>query len=103
MKILNTEEEINSINGDKPTIIELGTPDTCMPCKMLADNLHLFESENRYDVDYASCCNVQTIMEMGYKNIPVLIFVSKKIKDVLTDTSILMDEEELSGWIENRL
>lgn len=103
MKEVNTEEEINAITGETPTLIELGTPETCMPCKMLADNLHLFESENRYNIEYAQCSNVDTIFSMGYRSLPVLIMITDKVKDVLTDSSILIDEEELSGWIENRL
>jgi len=48
MKELKTENDIKSITGDKPSIIELGTPDTCMPCKMLQDNLHKFEDEKNF-------------------------------------------------------
>lgn len=104
MKELKTVEDINSVKGDKPTIIELGTPDTCMPCKMLQDILHKFEEDKTFgQMEYASCKEVDTIMGMGYSSLPVLIMITNQIYDVETDSSILMDEEELYGWIEARI
>ena len=104
MKEFKTTEEINSIKGDKPTIIELGTPDTCMPCKMLSDILHKFEDEKTFgQTEYACCKDVDTIMSMGYSSLPVLIMVTDKVYDVETDSSILIDEDELIEWIKARI
>lgn len=104
MKKLNTIEDINSINGKKPTIIELGTPETCMPCKMLQDNLNKFEKEKTFsNIEYACCDNVDTIMGMGYSSLPVMIMVTEQVYDVETDSSILIDEDELIEWIEARI
>lgn len=104
MKELKTTEEINSIKGDKPTIIELGTPDTCMPCKMLSNILHKFEDEKTFgQTEYACCKDVDTIMSMGYSSLPVLIMITDKVYDVETDSSILIDEDELIEWIEARI
>ena len=104
MKELNTENDIKSIDGSVPTIIELGTPDTCMPCKMLQDLLHKFEEEKTFgNMQYACCSNPDTIMSMGYSSLPVMIMVTNQIYDVETDTSILIDEDELVEWIEARI
>ena len=104
MKELKTENDIKSITGDKPAIIELGTPDTCMPCKMLQDNLHKFEDEKTFtNMEYYFCSNPTTIMDMGYKSLPVMIMVTNQVYDVETDTSILIDEDELHDWIEARI
>lgn len=104
MKELKTVEDIKSIDGKTPTIIELGTPDTCMPCKMLQDILHKFEEEKTFGVmQYACCNNPDTIMEMGYSSLPILIMVTNQIYDVETDSSILIDEDELVEWIEARI
>lgn len=104
MKELKTVEDINSIDGNKPSIIELGTPETCMPCKMLQDNLHKFEEEKTFsNVEYYYCSEPKTIMEMGYKSLPVMIMVTNKVYDVETDSSILIDDYELQEWIEARI
>ena len=104
MKELKTENDIKSITGNKPSIIELGTPDTCMPCKMLQDNLHKFEDEKTFaNMEYYFCSDPKTIMDMGYKSLPVMIMVTNQIYDVETDTSILIDEDELYEWIEARI
>lgn len=104
MKELKTVEDIKGITGSKPSIIELGTPETCMPCKMLQDNLHKFEEENSFpNMEYYCCSEPNTIIDLGYKSLPVMIMVTNQIYDVETDSSILMDEEELYGWIEARI
>lgn len=104
MKELKTEEDIRSITGEKPSLIELGTPDTCMPCKMLQDILHTFENDKTFgNMEYYSCSDVNTIMGMGYSSLPVLIMVTNKIYDVEIQSDILIDEEELTNWIESRL
>ena len=104
MKELKTENDIKSISGSKPSLIELGTPDTCMPCKMLQECLHKFEEEGTFsNMEYYYCSNPKTIMDMGYSSLPILIMVTDKVYDVETDTSILIDDEELQGWIEARI
>ena len=104
MKELKTENDIKSITGDKPSIIELGTPDTCMPCKMLQDNLHKFEDEKIFaNMEYYCCSDPNRIIDMGYKSVPVMIMLTNQVYDVETDTSILRDEDELHDWIEARI
>ena len=104
MKELKTEDDIKSITGEKPSLIELGTPETCMPCKMLQDILHTYEENKTFgNMEYYYCSDVSTIMGMGYSSLPVLIMVTNKIYDVETDSSILIDEEELTNWIEARI
>ena len=104
MKELKNEEDIRSITGEKSAIIELGTPDTCMPCKMLQDILHEFEDEKTFDnLEFYNCSNVDTIMKMGYSSLPVMIMITKKVYDVETDSSIIIDEDEVYDWIEARI
>ena len=63
-----------------------------------------FEEEKTFgQIEYACCNNVDSIMSMGYSSLPVLIMVTDKVYDVETDTSILIDEDELQNWIEARI
>jgi len=54
-------------------------------------------------MEYYFCSDPKTIMDMGYKSLPVMIMVTNQIYDVETDTSILIDEDELVEWIEARI
>lgn len=54
-------------------------------------------------MQYACCNNPDTIMEMGYSSLPILIMITNQIYDVETDSSILIDEDELVEWIEARI
>ena len=90
MKEIKTLEEFNAL-GKEPSIVEFGTPDTCIPCKFTKDNLEKFEQ------------NKNVITSLEYSSVPVVVLVTPSRKVELTDSSISMDEEELVNWIEQNI
>lgn len=100
MREIQSKEELEQLNQEhKQYIIEYGVPDTCIPCKLTKENLELFEKENRFDLEYFSCSDVNIISELGFTSIPVLQLVTKSNVVLLNDSSVSMDEEELNDWL----
>ena len=51
MKEIKTLEEYNAL-GKEPSIIEFGTPDTCIPCKYTKENLEKFEQNKKFNLTF---------------------------------------------------
>lgn len=98
VKEIKTEEELESNLGDN-YIIEFGTPEHCIPCKMTLENLEEIENSKKYDINYYHCDNIDIISKLGYNSVPIVILNTTERKVVLDDTSISMDVDELSAWI----
>ena len=95
MKVVNSITEIN----DKNYLLKYGQ-EFCMPCSITEDNLSSIE--NNFSIPFYSTMNVDEAIEKGYKSLPVIILKTNTI-ETLDDTGIMMDEEELNNWINNKL
>lgn len=102
MKEIKTLEEYNVL-GKEPSIIEFGTPDTCIPCKYTKENLEKFEQNKKFNLTFYQCSDINIITSLEYSSVPVVVLVTPTTKVELTDSSISMDEEELSNWIEQNI
>ena len=98
MKLINTLDEYRMLN-DKSYLIEFGTPDTCVPCKMTEDNLKKIEQDGNFNLTFYSCYDINVITSLGYSKIPVVKLVTPQKVVELKDASISMDEDELVDWI----
>lgn len=103
MKEIKHIEEFNSITGNNPSIIEFGTPDTCIPCKMTMENLKELEENKKFNLTYYSCSDIDVITSLNYSSVPVVVLVTPYKKLELTDSSISMDIDELTDWIKNNI
>lgn len=102
MKILKSIEEYNAL-GKEPSIVEFGTPDTCIPCKYTQENLKKFEQEKKFNLTFYECSDINVIASLEYSAVPVVVIVTPSKKVELTDSSISMDEDELASWIEQNI
>lgn len=103
MKEIKYIEEFNSIKGDNPSIVEFGTPDTCIPCKMTMENLKELEELKKYNLTYYTCSDINIITSLNYSAVPVVVLITPYKKVELTDSSISMDIDELTDWINNNI
>lgn len=103
MKEIKTVEEYKAIDGSTPSIIEFGLAEGCIPCKMTKENLLTFEENKTFDVEYYFCGNIDIIADLGYSSVPTVMVVTKNVKAELNDSSVSMDEDELSDWIKSHL
>lgn len=103
MKEIKYIEEFNAISGNNPSIIEFGTPDTCIPCKMTMENLKELEESKKYNLTYYSCSDINIITSLNYSAVPVVVLITPHKKVELTDSSISMDIDELTNWINNNI
>lgn len=103
MKKISTIEEYNLITGQEPSIIEFGTPMTCIPCKMTMENLHNYDINKKFNLTYYSCDDINVITSLGYNSIPVVVMITPHRKVELTDSSISMDYDELEDWINKNI
>jgi hypothetical protein len=102
MKTIKSLEEYNSL-GKTPSIVEFGTPDTCIPCKYTQENLKKFEEDKKFDLTFYECSDINIISSLEYSAVPVVVLVTPSKKVELTDSSVSMDEDELASWIEQNI
>lgn len=102
MKEIKNIEQYNEL-GKRPSIVEFGTPDTCIPCKYTQTNLKKLEKDGVFDLDYYECSDVDIITALGFSGVPVVVLITPSVKVELSDSSIAMDEEELTAWIKETL
>lgn len=103
MKEIKYIEEFNAISGKNPSIVEFGTPDTCIPCKMAMENLLELEENKKFDLTYYKCSDIDIITSLEYSAVPVIVLITPYRKVTLTDSSVAMDIDELSEWINNNI
>lgn len=103
MKEIKTIEEYNSLPIGDGFIIEFGTPETCIPCKFANDNLKKFEESKKFNLTYYECSDINVISNLGYSSVPVIVLTTPHVKAELTDSSVAMDSDELSDWIEHNI
>lgn len=96
-------EEYNFLNGKVPCLIEFGTPDTCIPCKMAKENLTELENNKKYELTYYFCSDINIITSLNYSAVPVLVLITPHRKVELTDSSVAMDIDELCDWIDKNI
>lgn len=93
-------KEIIEIKNIEPnTLIIYGQPKTCIPCKMTDENLYEIENEKKFDLTYLCCSDILSITNKGYKSVPIIELVTSSKISILTDTSVMMDKDELIEWI----
>lgn len=102
MKEIKTMDELNAITGQEPSIIKFGQPN-CIPCKMTQENLNNFEKNNKFNLIYYECSDINIITKLGYNAVPVIMLLTPHKKIELTDSSIAMDEDDLENWITTNL
>ena len=103
MKEITHIDHFNMITGENPSIIEFGTPDTCIPCKMAMENLTELEESKKYDLTYYKCSDIDIITSMNYSSVPVIVMITPRKRAELTDSSVAMDIDELQEWIEQNI
>ncbi len=94
-------KEVSSIKDiqDKQFLIKYGQ-EFCIPCEMTENSMKEIES-NYEGLPFYSCKNVDESISKGFTNLPVIEL--HKVDEVitLTDSSVMMNAEELKGWIDN--
>lgn len=103
MKEITHIDQFNAITGETPSIVEFGTPDTCIPCKMAMENLTKLEENKKYDLTYYKCSDIDIITSMNYSAVPAIVMITKQKRAELTDSSVAMDIDELCEWIESNI
>ena len=96
MKQVNS---VNDIQEDK-FILKYGQ-EFCIPCEMTEKNLEALE--NDFDINFYSCMNTDESIDKGFTSLPAIILMKGTHETILTDTEILMDEDELKVWISNNI
>lgn len=102
MKSIKTMEEYKQINGKEPSIVKFGLPN-CIPCKMTQENLEEFEKDNKFNLTYYECGDINMMAELGYEAVPVVVLITPQKIVELKDSSISMDSDELANWIEQNI
>ena len=103
MKEITHIDHFNAITGETPSIVEFGTPDTCIPCKMAMENLIELEEDKKYNLTYYKCSDIDIITSMNYSSVPVIVMITPYKRAELTDSSVAMDMDELQEWIEQNI
>lgn len=103
MKEITHIDQFNAITGATPSIVEFGTPDTCIPCKMAMENLTELEESKKYDLTYYKCSDIDIITSMNYSAVPAIVMITPQKRAELTDSSVAMDIDELCEWIESNI
>ena len=85
------------------TLTIYGQPKTCMPCKMTEENLRIIKGKDIFDLTFEEVTDIEVIKEKKYTSIPVIELVTEGRTSILNDHSVLLDEDELQEWIEERL
>ena len=67
------------------------------------ENLEKFEQNKKFNLTFYQCSDINIITSLEYSSVPVVVLVTPTTKVELTDSSISMDEEELSNWIEQNI
>lgn len=96
MKNVNSIIEIQ----DEAYIVKYSQP-FCIPCKITQNNMENIEDE--YDIPMYNCENLDEAEEFGVKTFPTIFVKTKEVSDnifenytgKITDTSVMMDEDEL--------
>lgn len=93
-------KEVDSINEitDKKFLVKFGQ-EFCIPCEMTENNLK--EIEGDFDFPFYSTKNVDEALERGYKKLPAILMVDNGNFVENSDSSVLMNKDELKTWIEN--
>ena len=99
MKEIKSMDELNAITGKEPSIIKFGQPN-CIPCKMTQENLEEIEKSEKYSLTFYECSDINIITDLGYSSVPVVMMITPHRKVELTDSSIAMDMDELTDWID---
>jgi len=102
MKEIKSMEELNAITGKEPSIIKFGQPN-CIPCKMTQENLEELENSKKYSLTFYECSDINVITNLGYNSVPVVMLITPTRKVELTDSSVAMDIDELTDWINNNI
>lgn len=95
-------KQINSISEiqDETFLLKYGQ-EFCIPCEMAEKNLESLE--NNFSINFYSCMNIDESINKGFTSLPVVILMKGSHETILTDTEILMDEDELKIWLENNI
>ena len=93
-------KEVTSIKDitDKKFLVKFGQ-DFCIPCEMTENNLK--EIEGDFDFPFYSTKNVDEAVERGYKSLPVVYIYNDGNGIEISDSSVLMNKDELKNWISN--
>lgn len=92
-------KEVNSVKEitDDSFVIKYGQ-EFCIPCEITENNLKALESD--FNIPFYSTKNVNESVEKGFKALPVIELHKNGEIITLNDNSIMMNQNELKGWLE---
>ena len=61
------------------------------------------EENKKFDLTYYKCSDIDIITSLEYSAVPVIVLITPYRKVTLTDSSVAMDIDELSEWINNNI